>query len=115
MRRFSYSSIKIKGGVLDGYYILTLSKCELPNEVITLKISHKDLININQQELKFFENLSYIDADHNNLNLDNFFCLKNLKKLSLSSNNIQNLPLLERKLKNLEFLDLSFNSILNWN
>ena len=62
-KRLPSMRLKILGNTLDGYYALILSKCELPNEVVSLSIQNQKLCNVNENEMTYFENVSIIKAD----------------------------------------------------
>lgn len=61
---------------MDGYKLLILSKCELPNEVISINISDKNFVSVNKTEISFFENLNNLIADFNELKIEFFDSLK---------------------------------------
>jgi hypothetical protein len=53
--------------VLDGYLMLKLSKTELPQEVITLNASEKNIHSIEDESFAFFSNLIELDLSHNHI------------------------------------------------
>ena len=111
IKRLPSSKKQIKGTTLDGYHALIISGCELPDEVISLKICNENLKKVDKEELSYFEFLTNIKADYNELNLQDFDCLENLKSLSLMENKIFEIFDLNGKLANLQNLNLSFNLI----
>ena len=114
IKRLPSSIKKIIGTTLDGYYALVISGCELPDEVISLKICNENLKKVDKEELCYFEYLTNIKADYNKLNLNDFDCLPNLKTLSLMENGINKVCILNKNLENLQNLNLSFNFITDF-
>ena len=99
--------------VLDGYKVLKVTGCELPDEVVKLNISGKGYNDINTDELEYFENLNACIANYNKLNMSIFNIFPYLQKLCLSSNEITYIDMPKQGLENLEYLDLSSNRIAN--
>lgn len=113
VKRLPSLKTRIIGNILDGYYALILSKCELPDEVISLNVSDQKLNGVNEYEMSFFENLHIITANKNDLRLDHFFKITGLRHLHLDQNNILKLPSLKNRFDSLQKLSLSFNRIQN--
>jgi hypothetical protein len=58
---------KYRKKVLDGYLMLKLSKTELPQEVVTLIASERNIQQIEDESFSFFSNLIELDLSHNHL------------------------------------------------
>ena len=95
---------------LDGYFALTNSGCELPEEVIKLDLRDRNFHSINLAEMDYFKNLHEIIASGNRLRISDFSIFLNLKVLSLSDNRISSIEEL-RNFPKIEVLDLSINMI----
>ena len=55
---------------MDGFYIMKMSKCEVPHEIIKLKLVGKNIQEIVNDDLKFFNNLIDLDLSENQVNFD---------------------------------------------
>lgn len=52
---------------MDGYLILKLAKTELPNEVVKIDVSERNLVDVEDDNFTFFSYLIEINASHNHL------------------------------------------------
>jgi len=68
---------------MDGFYLMKVSKCEFPHEVVKLNLCGKNIQEIVNEDLKFFNNLIDLDLSENKVNFDNITNLKELVVLSL--------------------------------
>jgi Zn-finger protein len=55
---------------MDGFYIMKMSKCEVPHEVIKLKLVGKNIHEVVNEDLKFFNNLIDLDLSENHINFE---------------------------------------------
>ena len=96
--------------VLDGFYLLKAGKVEFPEEVTRLVIQNKNLGSVADEDLPYFTNLKYLDASDNFFSLEKFGQLPALFELRLRFNDISSIGNCS-SLKQLEVLDLSYNSL----
>jgi len=68
---------------MDGFFLMKVSKCEFPHEVIKLNLCGKNIDSIVNEDLKFFNNLIDLDLSENQINFDKLTNLKELVVLSL--------------------------------
>lgn len=98
---------------LGGYFLLKHSGCELPKEVVKANINGQFFTRVNTSELAFFHNLVQLEAADNFLNVSHFGCLRGLRVLNLSQNNIEEVDLTADVCRRIERINLSLNPIQN--
>jgi hypothetical protein len=99
--------------MLDGFYLLDKSGCDLPHEVISVRLSSKNIKDAAENDLNYFVNLIEIDLSENNLKEPHKLSgLTALEKLHLQNNGIENINFSEyRRFDKLLMLDLSYNQL----
>lgn len=68
---------------MDGFYIMKMSKCEVPHEVVKLKLNGRNIHEVVNEDLKFFNNLIDLDLSENKVTLEQLTHLPSLVVLSL--------------------------------
>ena len=96
---------------MDGFYIMKISKCEVPHEVVKLNLTGKNIHEVVNDDLKFFNNLIDLDLSENFISFDQLTNLPSLVVLSLQDNQVKEVKLLEDQFPNLQMLDISYNQI----
>ncbi|XP_023656261.1 X-ray radiation resistance-associated protein 1 isoform X2 [Paramormyrops kingsleyae] len=83
----------------------------LPSELCSVDISGQKLYSVNLENVEEFDNVAYINASDNRLNLEAFSGFPILRELELSLNGLRNIIVKDRDFPHLETLDLSYNSL----
>lgn len=92
--------------------ILYSCRVRLPHEAIKSKLSSQQIIDVVEEDLCYFQNLSSLDLADNRVRLEQLKNLKYLSDLSLQFNQICKIPTLsEHDFSNLENLNLSYNRL----
>ncbi len=55
---------------MDGFYLMKMSKCEVPHEVVKLNLNGKNIHDVVQDDMKFFNNLIDLDLSENQLTFE---------------------------------------------
>lgn len=99
--------------ILDGFYLLEKSQCEFPHEVISVKLSNRNIIDCVESDLVYFENLSKLDLSENCIrDIRKLSALKALNRLEFQNNGLEDINFTNADgLPNLEELDLAYNRI----
>ncbi|XP_048838932.1 X-ray radiation resistance-associated protein 1 isoform X1 [Brienomyrus brachyistius] len=105
------SKVENRGTVLDGYFLMTLHCVDRPSELCFVDISGQKLYSVNLDNVEEFDNVAYINASDNRLNLDAFSGFPVLRELELSLNGLHNINVNDGDFPHLEVLDLSYNSL----
>lgn len=102
--------------VVDGFVLLDASLAELPEHAYRITIPPNGYSSVQYEDLRFFENLEYLDVSDNRLDVFDFARLPKLKDLRMTFNHIHQISLnpnidFNNCYLNLLSLDLSFNQI----
>ena len=98
------------GLLLDGFLILFSCRVRLPHEAIKSKLSSKQIVDVIEEDLCYFQNLTHLDLADNKVRLEQLRNLKFLQELNLQFNSITMIPpLSDKDFTNLEVLNLSYN------
>lgn len=100
------------GKLLDGFLILYSCRVKLPHEAIKSKLDSQNIMEVIEEDLCYFQNLSSIDLADNHIRLEQLKNLKQLNEVNLQYNYIRVIPtLLPNEFERLEVLNLSYNAI----
>lgn len=100
------------GRLLDGFLILYSCRVKLPHEAITSKLASQKIVDVIEEDLCYFQNLSTVDLSDNRVRLEQLRNLKCLAEVNLQFNSITSIPQLSPKdFASLEVLNLAFNQI----
>ncbi|KAJ3038166.1 X-ray radiation resistance-associated protein 1 [Rhizophlyctis rosea] len=98
--------------VLDGFLILNQAPAEDPLDVYSLDITSRDVHFVIEDDLSLFTNLHTLKAGENHLPFARLGALPGLRELHLPCNGVTDLDLeCEGRFEDVEFLDLSYNSL----
>ena len=100
------------GKLLDGFLILYSCRVKLPHEAIKSKLDSQNIMEVIEEDLCYFQNLSTIDLSDNHVKLEQLRNLKSLTEINLQYNYIRLIPQLKPEdFEKLEQINLSYNSI----
>ena len=100
------------GKLLDGFLILYSCRVKLPHEAIKSKLDSQNIMEVIEEDLCYFQNLSSIDLSDNQVRLEQLRNLKSLNEINLQYNYIRTVPTLgPEDFERLETLNLSYNSL----
>jgi Leucine-rich repeat (LRR) protein len=100
------------GKLLDGFLILYSCRVKLPHEAIKSKLDGQNIMQVIEEDLCYFQNLSAIDLADNHVRLEQLKNLKSLVEINLQYNYIREIKSLGMyDFEKLETLNLSYNSI----
>ena len=100
------------GKLLDGFLILYSCRVKLPHEAIKSKLDSQNIMEVIEEDLCYFQNLSSIDLSDNHVRLEQLRNLKSLTEINLQYNYIRTIPTLgPDDFERLETLNLSYNSL----
>lgn len=99
------------GRLLDGFLLLESCKVELPHEAISAKISSMKIVEVATEDLKYFSNLSTLDASDNRIDFKALIDLVSLVELNLNCNYVYDIIFPEQSFNSLEILHLAYNKI----
>ena len=84
---------------------------KLPHEAIRSKLAGENIIDVREEDLVYFKNLTYIDLSDNSLNMAWVQNLEGLEELDMQYNQMQNIKLKASSFLNLKALHLSYNRV----
>jgi Leucine-rich repeat (LRR) protein len=96
---------------LDGFLLLHSCYVKYPHEAIDSKLRGENIIDVEEEDLHFFQNLTNLDLTENVIELHKLINLKSLRTLSLQYNQLRTLEVPPNSFMKLETLNLSFNNI----
>jgi len=82
------------GLLLDGFLILFSCRVRLPHEAIKSKLASKQIVDVIEEDLCYFQNLTTLDLADNKVRLEQLKNLKFLQDLNLQFNSISQIPVL---------------------
>lgn len=74
--------------VLDGFLLLHSCGVKLPHEAIKSRISGENIIDVREEDLVYFRNLTHADFSDNSLNLAWLVNLEGVSEMDLQNNNM---------------------------
>ncbi|XP_064208499.1 X-ray radiation resistance-associated protein 1 isoform X1 [Anguilla rostrata] len=101
----------ISCNTLDGALLMRLHSVDKPSELCSVNISDQKLHSAKPEDFEEFDNVAYINASENHLNLEPFSWFPILRELELSLNGIHSLAVNAGDFPHLETLDLSYNHL----
>lgn len=99
------------GKVLDGFILLYSCRVKFPVEAIRSKLSGQNFVEVIEEDLGYFQNLTYLDLSDNKIRIEQLANLYNLVELNLQFNSMKSLLLTQDMFPVLEKLHLSYNNI----
>ena len=74
------------GLLLDGFLILYSCRVRLPHEAIKSKLNSKQIVDVIEEDLCYFQNLTSLDLSDNKVRLEQLKNLRYLQELNLQFN-----------------------------
>ena len=100
-----------QGKLLDGFLLLDSCMVKLPHEAIRSKLVDQNILEVVEEDLCYFQNLTFLDISDNRVKVEQLANLTNLVELYIQFNQIDALLLTEGMFPQLEKLYLSYNNI----
>jgi Leucine-rich repeat (LRR) protein len=97
--------------VLDGFLLLYSCRVKLPHEAIRSKLASENIVDVTEEDLEFFKNLTYLDISDNFVQMHQLANLVALEELDMQYNNMTALQLLPDMFPQLHTVHLSYNKI----
>jgi Leucine-rich repeat (LRR) protein len=96
---------------LDGFLLLYSCRVKLPHEAIRSKLAGENIVDVTEEDLEFFKNLTFLDLSDNSVQMQMLSNLSALEELDLQYNNIDMLQLSPEMFPQLHTLHLSYNKV----
>lgn len=77
--------------MLDGFFLLYSCRVKIPNQAIKSKLSGQNIIDVKEEDLVYFTNLTHLDISDNNVLLSQLLNLVSLEDLDIQYNNLNQL------------------------
>ena len=77
-----------KPHVLDGFLLLYSCRVKLPHEAIRSRLASMNIIEVTEEDLEFFKNLTFLDISDNRVQMHQLQNLVSLQELDLQYNQI---------------------------
>lgn len=100
-----------QGKLLDGFLLLDSCMVKLPHEAIRSKLVDQNILEVVEEDLNYFQNLTFLDVSDNRVRVEQLANLTNLVELFIQFNQIDSLRVVEGMFPQLERLHLSYNNI----
>lgn len=100
-----------QGKLLDGFLLLDSCMVKLPHEAIRSKLIDQNILEVVEEDLNYFQNLTFLDVSDNRIRVEQLANLTNLVELFIQFNQIDSLHITEGMFPQLEKLHLSYNNI----
>ena len=72
--------------ILDGFLLLYSCRVKLPHEAIRSKLASMNIVEVTEEDLEYFKNLTYLDISDNQVYMHNLMNLTNLQELDIQYN-----------------------------
>ena len=79
--------------MLDGFLLLYSCRVKLPHEAIRSKLSGENIVDVREEDLIYFKNLTFPDVSDNSIYLEQLANLINIEELDIQYNNLDHLEL----------------------
>jgi len=97
--------------MLDGFLLLYSCCVHLPYEAIRSKLNGQNIVQVREEDLVYFKNLTSLDLADNNVSMQQLANLVAIEELDLQYNNIDHLELVQGTFQKLLTLRLSYNRV----
>ena len=96
---------------LDGFLLLYSCRVKLPHEAVRSKLASMNIVDVTEEDLEFFKNLTYLDLSDNRVNLQQLAPLAAIQELDLQYNQLDQLTIPEGAFQDLYTLHISYNKV----
>ena len=111
-RRASFGEYPhVETKILDGFLLLHSCRVKYPYEAIKSKLVCENIVEVEEGDLLFFQNLVSLDISENNIRMEQLVNLKALHELSMQYNQIEHFHFPSGAFPKVEVLNLAFNNI----
>lgn len=97
--------------MLDGFFLLYSCRVKIPNQAIKSKLASQNIVDVKEEDLVYFTNLTHLDISDNHIMLSQLLNLTSLEELDAQYNNLDQIQLNEGCFPKLSTLKLSYNKI----
>jgi Leucine-rich repeat (LRR) protein len=97
--------------ILDGFLLLHSCRVKNPQQAVKSKLVGENIVEVEEGDLLFFPNLTYLNISENRIRLEQLVNLKSLRELYIQYNFIKALQLEPGSFMLMEILSLGFNSV----
>lgn len=97
--------------ILDGFLLLHSCRVKNPQQAVKSKLVGENIVEVEEGDLLFFQNLTYLNISENHVRLEQLANLKTLRELHIQYNFIKSLQIEPKTFQFLEVLSLGFNSV----
>lgn len=97
--------------ILDGFLLLHSCRVKNPQQAVKSKLVGENIVEVEEGDLLFFQNLTYLNLSENRIRLEQLVNLKALRELYIQYNFIKGLQVEPGSFTFLEVLSLGFNSV----
>ncbi|CAD5113791.1 DgyrCDS2958 [Dimorphilus gyrociliatus] len=97
--------------ILDGFFLLKHCFVEDPTDLCSVNISGCGLTDVKEDDLVLFDNVIYVNAADNVLQLESLKNFSMMRELELSLNGLRNIKISPENFNELRVLDVSYNNL----
>ena len=97
--------------MLDGLLLMYSCRVKNPNQAIKSKLAGENIVDVREEDLLYFPNLTHLDVSDNHIVPSQLLNLVSLEELDLQYNNIEQLHLNQGCFPKLHTLILSYNKV----
>ena len=74
--------------ILDGFLLLYSCRVKIPNQAIKSKLSGENIVDVKEEDLAYFTNLTHLDVSDNQILMSQLLNLVSLEELDMQYNNM---------------------------
>lgn len=97
--------------MLDGLLLMYSCRVKNPNLAIKSKLAGENIVDVREEDLLYFPNLTHLDVSDNQISFGQLLNLVSLKELDIQYNNINQIQLNQGCFPKMATLILSYNKV----
>lgn len=97
--------------MLDGLLLMYSCRVKNPNLAIKSRLTGENIVDVREEDLLYFPNLTHLDVSDNQIALAQLFNLVNLQELDIQYNNIDLVQIGQGCFPKLQTLVISYNKV----
>ena len=97
--------------MLDGLLLMYSCRVKNPNLAIKSKLTGENIVDVREEDLLYFPNLTHLDVSDNQIAFGQLFNLVSLQELDIQYNNISQIHLNQGCFPKMQTLILSYNKV----